>query len=108
MTGTSYALVGARGGSGCRSPGAFTVRPARRIPLRAELLAWQSVLREDVVLTGLTAAQVRGWWLPPLPSTLPVFACAGLDRNAPRRPGLVVTRHVLPPLAESVRGLRVT
>ncbi len=77
-------------------------------PVRAELLAWQAVLREDVVLTGLTAAQVRGWWLPPLPSALPVFACAGLDRNAPRRPGLVVTRHRVPPVAETVRGLRLT
>ncbi len=73
--------------------------------LRADLLAWRLVLPSSGAFTGLTAAQQRGWWLPPLPRGMPVFASQSRTDPRPRRDGLWVTRHPdLPPL-ESVGGL---
>ena len=75
-------------------------------PALADLHAWQAVLPDAVRFTGLTAARVRDWWLPPLPVDLPVFA-ATVGTSRPRRPGLVVSRHTERADAEVVAGLRV-
>ena len=70
------------------------------------LTAWQFVLPFWSSFTSLTAAELRGWWLPPLPSNLPLFVAAG-DSGRISRPGLHVCRHnVLPPW-QLVRGVRV-
>jgi len=55
----------------------------------------------------LTAAGVYGWWLPPLPQHLPVFACQSVDDPRPRRTGLRVTRHPQPLDTRVEHGLRV-
>jgi hypothetical protein len=57
-----------------------------------ELSAWQLVLPDDAVFTHVTAAALYGWWLPPLPEFVPVFAAVGLDSNRPRRAGLICSR----------------
>jgi hypothetical protein len=76
-------------------------------PFLAELRAWQSVLPAAACLTHLTAASVRGWWMPPLPDDLPVFAAVpGTSR--PQRPGLAMSRHRFLPTPDVVDDLRVT
>ncbi|MDP9443346.1 MAG: hypothetical protein M3P83_02925, partial [Actinomycetota bacterium] len=75
--------------------------------LAADLRAWQLVLPGSGAFSHLTSAQLRGWWLPPLPPDLPVFA-AVLDADPrPRRRGLRVCRHTAPFDVERVAGLRV-
>jgi very-short-patch-repair endonuclease len=78
-------------------------RPWTRSPLRHELAAITLVLPAGAGYTHLTAAWLRGWWLPALREPPPVFAAApGSER--PRRPGLVCSR--LPTTdVETVRGL---
>ena len=74
--------------------------------LLQRLTAWQFVLPFWSSFTSLTAAELRGWWLPPLPPTLPLFVAAG-DSARIARPGLDVCRHnVLPPW-QLVQGVRV-
>ena len=74
--------------------------------LAARLRAWQLVLPYWSSFTGLTAAQLRGWWLPPLPEDLPLFVASGRADRIDRA-GLAVCRHdVLPPW-ELVKGVRV-
>jgi very-short-patch-repair endonuclease len=74
--------------------------------LATQLQAWQFVMPFWASFTSLTAARLRGWWLPPTPGLLPLFVASGpADRIA--RPGLHVCRHdVLPPW-ELVQGVRV-
>lgn len=50
-------------------------KPRRDVdrPLQ-DLAAWQLVLPPGGALTHLTAAAAYGWWLPPLPGDMPVFA----------------------------------
>lgn len=76
--------------------------------LRTSLLAWQSVLPHTAVFTHLTDAEARGWWLPPLPEDLPVFAALPQDRPRPRRQGLVVVRHRVLPVVDHGSGVRRT
>ena len=45
--------------------------------LAARLRAWQYALPFWSSFTGLTAAEVRGWWIPPLPPGLPLFVASG-------------------------------
>lgn len=73
----------------------------------ADLATWQSILRPMTAFTGLTSARQRGWWLPPLPDDLPVFAAMISGRHAATRPGLVVTRHRAIPDSEIIDDLRV-
>ncbi|MDQ4038988.1 MAG: hypothetical protein M3313_11735 [Actinomycetota bacterium] len=35
--------------------------------------AWRCLLGENVTFTGLTAAALRGWWLPVLPEDTPAL-----------------------------------
>lgn len=58
-----------------------------------DLPAWQLVLPASAMFTHLTAAGVYGWWLPPLPEDVPVFAAQSRDDPRPRRPGLRISRH---------------
>jgi hypothetical protein len=72
-----------------------------------DLAAWKLVLPPSGRFTHLTAARLYGWWLPPLPLGLPVFASMSKDESRPRRPGLRVSRHPLAPPGRELRGLPV-
>jgi hypothetical protein len=54
----------------------------------------------------VTAARIRGWWLPPLPAGLPEFAAQN-NRNRPRRPELRIIRTTPEPRVAWVRGLPI-
>jgi len=73
----------------------------------ARLRAWQLVLPFWSSFTGLTAASLRGWWLPPMPEGLPLFVASGRAERI-SRPGLAVCRHDEIPRWELVDGVRVT
>jgi hypothetical protein len=72
-----------------------------------ELAAWQLVLPRTAAFSHLTAARLRGWWLP---ATIahPVFAAMLNADPRPRRPGLLVCRHTQPFPMNLVNGLRIT
>lgn len=75
--------------------------------LADELRAWSLVLPPTAGFTHLSAAELRGWWLPaPIPH--PVFAAVGECDRHPHRRGLLVSRHPSRPDTFSFRGLRVT
>lgn len=73
-----------------------------------DLRAWRLVLPPDSVFTHVTAAYLRGWWLPQLPPSSPVFAAAGRVSNRPRRAGLICSRleRDAPP-TDTAQGLPV-
>jgi hypothetical protein len=75
--------------------------------LAARLRAWQLVLPFWSSFTGLTAAQLRGWWVPPMPDRLPLFVASGRSDRISRR-GLAVCRHDVLPRWELIDGVRVT
>jgi hypothetical protein len=75
--------------------------------VHADLRAWQLVLPGSGAFTHLTAAAVYGWWLPPLPADVPVFAGIAESDNRPRRDGLVVCRHTQPVPTVLRGGLRL-
>jgi len=75
--------------------------------LLGDLQAWATVLRPTAAFTHLTSAQVRGWWLPPLPGDLPVWVTQTMAQNASTRSGLVVIRRRGIPAHEHIGGLRV-
>lgn len=78
-------------------------------PWLVNLLAWQRLLPREAAFSALTAADLLGWDLPPLPDDLPVCAAMPYSLTAPVRPGqLKVTRHRLPPPHVVRRGVRVT
>ncbi|MBA3295020.1 MAG: hypothetical protein H0T40_15110 [Geodermatophilaceae bacterium] len=58
-----------------------------------EIRAWSLLLPPGAAFTPLTAAALRGWWLPQLPHVLPVFVAVPDAGWRPRRAGLHVTRH---------------
>jgi very-short-patch-repair endonuclease len=61
--------------------------------LREDLSSWRLVLPASARFTHLTGAELRGWWLPPLPAGLPVFVAMLETETRPQRHGLHVTRH---------------
>ncbi|SEQ35403.1 hypothetical protein SAMN05421756_103222 [Microlunatus flavus] len=74
--------------------------------LGQRLLGWSQVLPDSAVLTHLTAAEARGWWLPqPVPH--PVFAAVAERERHPQRAGLRVVRLAAPPATDVVDGLRL-
>jgi hypothetical protein len=74
-------------------------KPTREIDgLVHDLAAWRLVLPGSGAFSSLTAAKVFGWWLPPLPEDLPVFASIDATENRPRRAGLRITRLVDAPV----------
>ena len=61
--------------------------------LREDLSSWQLVLPSSARFTHLTGAELRGWWLPPLPVGLPIFVAMDEGQTRPQRHGLHVSRH---------------
>ncbi len=59
-----------------------------------DLDAWSLVLPPGGRFTHVTAAELYGWWLPPLPAGLPVVAAAHDWVKVPERSGLLVRRTV--------------
>lgn len=72
--------------------GAYVPRAEPSTPLQ-EAHAWRCLLGDEITFTGLTAAALRGWWLPALPPDVPAFIAIAEDRMRPRRVGLRVARH---------------
>ena len=81
--------------------------PARQRTLAEDLRAWQLVLPPTAAFSHLTAAELRGWWLPQ-PIAHPVFAAMLASEPRPRRAGLFVCRHRQPFGLTIIDGLRVT
>src|SRR3954469_14074575 len=75
--------------------------------LVGDLRAWQAVTRPSAAFTHLTSAQVRGWWIPPLPAGLPVWITQTKLQNASTRNGLVVIRRRGTPASELIGGIRL-
>lgn len=71
----------------------------------ADLRAWQQVLPSEASFTHLTAAWLRGWWVPAL-ADVPVFAVTSRGPRV-RRAGLRVTRLGATPAYDLIAGLRV-
>jgi hypothetical protein len=82
-------------------------RPTEADDRRSTLAAWQLVLPPSGRFTHLTAAEMYGWWLPPLPDGLPVFASQREDESRPQRPGLLVSRYANPVDPALRDGLRI-
>lgn len=77
------------------------------VGLADTLRAWSLVLPKSAAFTHLTAAEVRGWWLPqPMPH--PIFAALGESDPCPHRAGLLVSRHPSRVPSELVSGIRLT
>jgi very-short-patch-repair endonuclease len=72
----------------------------------AHLHALASQLHRGAGFTHLTAARMRGWWLPPVPPGLPEFAGQNA-RNRPRRPELRIIRTTPEPEISWLRGLPI-
>jgi very-short-patch-repair endonuclease len=73
-----------------------------------ELRAWSLVLPATAAFTHLTAAELKGWWLPDAPPH-PVFAAMRRGDPRPRRSGLYVCRHPNSyPMTITTDGLKVT
>lgn len=64
--------------------------------LVARCRAVQLALPADAVFTHVTAAQLRGWWLPDVPD-LPLIACSDGDAPHHERRGVYVRRCTIPP-----------
>jgi hypothetical protein len=73
----------------------------------ADLAAWQLLLTDIGCFTGLTALEVWGVPLPPLPDACPVFLALARDDPRPMREGVYTSRHAQPVPYVDVRGLRV-
>ncbi|GAA1435765.1 hypothetical protein GCM10009616_33740 [Microlunatus lacustris] len=85
------------------TPGAHVA--AREPDLVDRLRAWALVLPESAAFTHLTAAELRGWWLPHrVPA--PVFVTVPRHDRHPQRRGLLVDRTATTP-APSLAGLAV-
>ena len=72
-----------------------------------DLAGWQLLLTNEGCFTGLTALEVWGIPLPPLPERCPVFVALAKNDPRPMRAGVHTSRHIHPPAHVLVRGLRV-
>ena len=86
------------------TPGAWVATDEPSLTDR--LRAWRLVLPESAVFTHLTAAAVRGWWMP-APVPRPVFAAVSKHDQHPQRRGLQVTRLQAVPSGEWLAGVLV-
>lgn len=78
--------------------------PEPDLPRR--LRGWSLVLPESAVFTHLTAAELRGWWLPaPVPH--PVFAAGRERERHPQRRGLTTLRLNGADETDLLHGVRV-
>lgn len=76
-----------------------TAEPSQRQRLRF----LSTVLPKVAAFSGLTAAALYGWWLPPLPAQMPLFVTVDLSARRPCRREFRVRRSSLP--VEDVRLL---
>jgi hypothetical protein len=96
-----------------RSPGAGWTQVTHGIHVLDDdqpttpLRGWQLLLPDHGCFTHLTAAGVRGWWLPPLPSEMPVFMSVGQRDPRPLRSGVRCLRLSLPCAVEVLQGVRI-
>jgi hypothetical protein len=81
--------------------------PSRARTLAEELYAWQLVLPRTAAFSHLTAAELRGWWLP-APIVHPIFAAVTTTSHGVERTGLLMCRHPQPVAMHVIDGLRVT
>ena len=72
-----------------------------------DLAGWQLLMTDVGCFTGLTALQVHGVPLPPLPEECPTFIALAKDDPRPMRHGVHTSRHVRPVDHVVVRGLRL-
>jgi hypothetical protein len=72
-----------------------------------ELAGWQLLMTDVGCFTSLTALEVHGVPLPPLPDESPVFIALAKDDQRPMRVGVHTSRHIQPVEHAVVRGLRV-
>ncbi|MDT0183781.1 hypothetical protein Q9S36_26690 [Microbacterium sp. ARD31] len=72
-----------------------------------DLCGWQLLMTDVGCFTGLTALEVLGVPLPPLPDRCPVFMALAKDDPRPMRDGVHTSRHIRPVAYVEVRGLRV-
>jgi hypothetical protein len=56
-----------------------------------------AALPKGAAFSGLTAAELYGWWLPPLPPNMPIFVTADPGGRRPARREFRVRRSALPP-----------
>ena len=82
-------------------------RPAADDSLMTTLATWQLALPASGRFTHLTGAASHGWWLPPLPPGLPVFASMLDNESRPQRNGLRASRHATVPEPWVLEGVRV-
>ncbi len=74
---------------------------------RGDLAGWQLLLPAHGSFTHLTGAGLRGWWLPPLPMSMPVLVSMGQRDPRPMRSGIRTIRLARPSEFEVIDGLRV-
>jgi hypothetical protein len=72
-----------------------------------DLGGWQLLMTDVGCFTGLTALEVLGVPLPPLPDRCPVFMALAKDDPRPMRSGVYTSRHIRPVACVEVRDLRV-
>jgi hypothetical protein len=99
-------FVQGRPRSNAWTPVAYGLYVPKSAGSEARLHALASQLHKYSGFTHLTAARLRGWWLPPLPDGLPEFAAQD-NRNRPRRSELRIIRTTPEPEVTRLRGLPV-
>jgi very-short-patch-repair endonuclease len=72
-----------------------------------DLAGWQLLLTNEGCFTALTALELWGIPLPPVPEGCPVFVALAKDDPRPMRAGVHTSRHIHPPAYVVLRGLRV-
>ncbi len=72
-----------------------------------DLGGWQLLMTDLGCFTGLTALEVHGVPLPPLPAECPVFLALAKDDPRPIRGRVYTSRHIDPVPYAVARGLRV-
>jgi hypothetical protein len=72
-----------------------------------DLAGWQLLMTGVGCFTGLTALELVGVPLPPLPDRCPVFMALAKEDPRPMREGVHTSRHIRPVAYVEVRGLRV-
>ena len=75
--------------------------------IEEDLAGWQLLMTDVGCFTALTALEVHGVPLPPLPRECPVFMALAKDDPRPMRDGVHTSRHIQPVAYDVVRGLRV-
>jgi hypothetical protein len=75
--------------------------------LERDLAGWQLLMTDEGCFTALTALEVWGIDLPPLPEGCPVFMAQRKTDPRPMRAGVHTSRHEPPVPFVVVRGLRV-